>query len=190
MPSFYYLATFDESVAVLDDLCEQGFRVIPGRAFDRPTAPEYDRVTDELLQLLREGPGFYLAGAFTERLVALRQLAKGPAAGKYVVDALTGGPVVQGVLARDNVVAGVRTILLGDLTHQARYRNPDGADDAIPASAALRTAYRRAVSIARKHLVRDAAVKFPVGREALRLLTAGLARAKEDFLPTGAGTIH
>jgi hypothetical protein len=182
VPIFYYFATFNESIAALRDLCDQGgFRVIPGRTFDKPVAPEYEQVTDELVHLLREGPGFYLSGSFAKLPVHIKRLDQGPAEGRYMVDALTEGPVLQGLIARDNLVDGVPTLLLGNLTHQKQYRAP-GTGEWAPASAELKAAYKRAVSIIKKHLVKHESANYPIGREALRLVEDGKARLKKDFL--------
>src|SRR5215467_4225110 len=112
MPIFYYSATFDESVTILGDLCERSFRVIPDRTYDQSAATQYDRVTDELIELLREGPGFYLAGAFTNHPVPFARLRGGPAAGKYMIELSVEGPLLSGMLARINPVDGVDTLLL------------------------------------------------------------------------------
>jgi len=180
MSAYYYAATHDESIAMLRDLCEQGFRVIPDRTLDAPAAVEYPRVTDELAKLLREGPGFYLAGEFTKFPVQVRRHEFGPAAGRYRVDALTQGPLLEGMLARDNVVDGALTILLGFISHQPRYKNPE-TGQTEPASAELKAAYKRATTAFKKHLVKHKPTKYPIGPEALRLVEAGTAHLQQHF---------
>lgn len=178
--SFDYAATFEESLAILRDLCEQGFRVIPGRTFDTPVALEYPRVTDELVQHLHEGPGFYLTGEFTKFPVQLTRHDGGPADGKYSVSSLLQGPVLDGLLARDNVVDGTLTMLLGFVSRQSRYKNPD-TGQWEDATAELKAAYKRATTIIRKHLVKHASATLPIGPEALELVLAGKARLQQHF---------
>jgi len=178
--SFDYSATFDESIAILRDLCEQGFHIIPGRTFDTPVAVEYSRVTDELVKQLREGPGFYLTGKFAKFPVALIRHDGGPADSKYSVSALTQGPLLDGLLARDNIVDGELTMLLGFISRQDRYKNPD-TGQWEEASAELKAAYKLATTTVKKHLVKHKSAKFPIGPEALRLVEAGTARLQQSF---------
>jgi hypothetical protein len=180
MAIFFYSATFDESVAITRDLCEQGYRVILSRTYDRPRAPEYDHVTDDLVELLSEGPGFYLAGAFTRFPVQLYRLGSGPAEGKYVVDALAQGPLLQGLLARLNVVDGAPTLLLGDLMYQRAYSHPETGAWENP-SQELKDAYKHALRVMKKRLVKHELAKYHIGPEALRLAQEGKARLREYF---------
>jgi hypothetical protein len=180
MPVFYYSATFDESIGILRDLCKHGFRIIPARTYDQPTATEYDHVTNELLKDLREGPGFALTGAFTSLPVRLMRLDTGPATGKYVVDSLTQGPVLEGLLARINLVDGVPTTLLGYLSYQPQYKNPE-TEQWNKTSRETKGAYKSAVSIMKKSLVKSDSAKLPIGAEALRLVQEGKARLREHF---------
>jgi hypothetical protein len=178
--AYYYAATHGESIAILRDLCEQGFRVIPDRTLDAPVAVEYPQVTTQLEELLREGPGFYLAGEFTKFPIQVRRHERGPATGRYTVDALTQGPLLEGLLARDNVVDGALTILLGYISHQAQYKNPDTGQMGL-ASAELKAAYKRAATTIKKHLVKHKSAKYLIGPEALRLVEAGKARVQQHF---------
>jgi len=75
MPSFYYSATFDESLEMLRDLAASGLHIIPSGPFDAAPAPQYASVDDALRARLRQGPGFELCGEFTRHPVALQQLA-------------------------------------------------------------------------------------------------------------------
>lgn len=180
MAAFYYSATFDESFGLLRALCELGFRVIPNATFERASAPEHARVDEALVQALREGPGFHLAGDFTRAPVALRRLDSGPESGKYLVDAMSQGPVLEGLLAREVAVDGQLTLLVGYLSHQPQYKNPQ-TGQWEEASAELKSAYRKATAAMKKLLVKDASARFPIGPEALRLVAQGQARLQQHF---------
>src|SRR5438105_5035070 len=106
MTIFHYFATLDESLEMLDDLCHSSLRVIVDRVYDEPAAPIHPRVTEALTSLLTDAPGFYLLGPFTTFPVQFTRLDAGPAAGQYVVDALTKGPVLQGLRGRANGRSG------------------------------------------------------------------------------------
>jgi hypothetical protein len=180
MAIFYYSSTFDESVAIIRDLCGHGFRIIPNRTYDQPRAPEYDQVTDDLVELLREGPGFYMAGAFTRFPVQLYQLESGPAEGKYLVDSFAEGPLMKGMLARLNVVDGEPTLLLGSLTYEKGYKNPETGAWENP-SKELKDAYKHALYVMKKRLVTHESAKFHIGPEALKLAQEGKAQLREYF---------
>jgi hypothetical protein len=181
MPTFQYSATFDESVAMLGDLCGRGFRVILDRAYDQTPAPEYDRVSDELVGLLREGPSFYLAGSFTKHGVRLSQLGgDGPDADKYIIHVDVEGPLLSGMIARINPVGGVPTLLLGVLQYQDRYRNLE-TGERREASSEVKAAYKLAISTMKSRLIEHPTAKFPIGPEALRLVQEGKARLREYF---------
>jgi hypothetical protein len=180
VPVFYYSATFDESVQLLRDLCAQGCRVIPGQTYEQPEAPEFASVTEELVRLLREGPAFYLAGEFSRFPTPLYRLGKGPAEGRYVVDSMTQGPLLDGSLARVNVVDDVPTLLLGNLSYRQWYKHPETGEWEKP-TADLKSAYRRAVATMKKCLVTEPDAKFHVGPEALRMVREGRARLREYF---------
>lgn len=177
---FDYAATFDESIAILRDLCEQGFRIIPDRTFDESVAVEYSSVTDELVKLLHEGPSFYLAGEFTTYPVPLRCQKAGPAAGKYYVSELILGPVLHGLLARDTIIDGTLTILLGLIMRQRQYNNPE-TGEWEEASAELKAAYKLAVATFKRHLVRHKSAKLLIGPEAQRLVEGGKTRLQQSF---------
>src|SRR5438309_2314861 len=96
MSQIAFYATFEESVAVLEDLCAQSFRIIPEPAsFDEPAAPEFSSVTDELVVMLNKAPAYYLAGPFTRFPVQFMRLPSGPYAGKYAINPLIEGPIMQ-----------------------------------------------------------------------------------------------
>ncbi len=180
MTAFYYSATFDESIGMLRALCELGFRVIPNTTFERDSAPEHARVDDALVGALRLAPGFHLAGDFTRAPVALRRLDSGAEAGRYLVDAMNQGPVLEGLLAREVAIDGQRTLLLGYLSHQQKYKNAQ-TGQWEGASAELKSAWRTASAAMKKLLVKDASVRFPIGPEALRLVGKREARLQQHF---------
>ena len=181
MATFNYCATFDESIAMLRVLCERGLRVIPGRTYEQPIAPEYSETTDELVALLKEGPGFYLAGNFTKFPVQLHKHRGGPAAGRYSIELLVQGPLLQGLLARCNVVNGVPTLLPGIIAHEDRYENPD-TKTWERASADVKAAYRSIVTTMREHMVLNESGTFPFGPKALQLLREGKAQLHKSVL--------
>jgi hypothetical protein len=189
MPSVEYFATFEESISILGDLCAQGFRVVayPG-LFDEPRAPEFDRVADELVTILRGAPAFYLAGAFTRFPVQFQQLRSGPSAGKYIIDLHSEGPLMQSLLGRVNEVDGVPTLLEGSISYQDEYRNPENGQWA-KASADVKAAHRAVVAVIKKRCVRHkAGATILIGPDALKLFETGQARVADPKVvrPPGA----
>lgn len=180
MSSIDFFSTFDESIVMVEDLCAQGFRVVaqPG-LFDEPRAPVFDRVTDELVALLRLAPAFYLAGSFTRFPIPFMQLKDAPNAGKYAIDLLAQGPLMQGLVGRVNLVDGVRRLLPGYVSYQKLYRNPEtGAWE--KASAEVKAAHRQVVSVVKKRCRshRLAGADVLIGPEALRLVENGEVEVK------------
>jgi hypothetical protein len=174
---FDYFGTFDESMAMVAELCASGLRVVAEpRAFDEPEAPAFAHVDAALRTTLRAAPAFYFAGAFTRFPVQFTRLESGVAAGKYVVDVLTQGPLLQALVARDNVVDGGLQLLPGRLSYEASYRNPEtGARE--KASGELKASYQAACKAIRKRCVRHAVggAGVFIGPQALALLERGEA---------------
>jgi hypothetical protein len=180
MPSFEYFATFDESISILRDLCEQGFRIVaePG-PFEAPEAPTFDSVTDELVDLLRVAPSFYLAGSFTRFPIQFTHFKTGASAGKYGINLLAQGPLMQSIIGRLKVVDGKPTLLPGDISYQDAYRNPE-TNEWEEASPELKAAYRKAVSTVKKRCVRyKAGIEILIGPEALKLFESGEAQIND-----------
>jgi hypothetical protein len=177
MPNFVYFATFDESIAILGDLCAQGFRVIaePG-PLDKPEAPIFSTVTDQLLAILKQAPNHYLAGSFTHFPVQFNRLPSGPAAGKYAINFLMSGPLMQSIVGRVKIVDGFPKILPGDVSYQKLYQNPETNEWEEP-SAELLAAFRQAVTVIKKRCkpVKAWSGKF-IAPEALKLLESGQSR--------------
>ena len=94
---------------------------------------------------------------------------------------------MQGLCARLNDVRGVPTLLMGSLSTQKEYRNPDtGAWE--KAGPEVRQAYQRAVKTLKRRLVDDPAGKgYPLGPAALELLRQGQAELKTTVLPGRRG---
>ncbi|PKN56729.1 MAG: hypothetical protein CVU56_14755 [Deltaproteobacteria bacterium HGW-Deltaproteobacteria-14] len=183
---FDYFGTFDESMAMVADLCASGLRVVAEpHPFDQPEAPAFAHVDAALRATLRAAPSFYFAGAFTRFPVQFTQLASGAAAGKYVVDLLAQGPLLQALVARENVVDGGLQLLPGRLSYQASYRNPEtGIRE--KASDELKASYRVACKALRKRCVRHAigGAGFFIGPQALALLERGeVAIAPDQIVP-------
>jgi hypothetical protein len=171
MPNFVYYATFDESIEAIRDLCTQGFRVITEAGpLDRPEAPSFSSVTDELVAILKQAPVYYLAGSFTRFPIHYDRLPSGPAEGKYTINVLIGGPLMQSIVSRIRVVDGVPKILPGDVSYQKLYQNPETQVWEKP-SAELLAAFRKAASVIKKHCKpsKKWAGKH-IGAEALALL--------------------
>lgn len=174
MNTFSYYATFDESLAMLADLCAAGLRVVPNRRYERNEAPAYDHVTDDLVAVLKEGPAFLLAGPYSRFPPQLKRLDRGPAEGSWVIDFMCQGPMLEGMLGRANVVDGVLRLLPGDLGHQPRYTNPEtGRRENIAAD--LKTAYKRAIVTMQRRLVVHPITNLPIGPAAVALAQAGAA---------------
>ena len=161
-------------------LCERGWRVLPSRTYEEPLAPAYAQITDELIALLQEGPGFYLAGSFTKFPVQLHRLEGGPAVGRYSIGRLVQGPLLQGLLGRCNLVDGAPTLLLGILAHENQYQNPETKNWEM-ASPEVKAAYRLAVTTMRERMVLDERATFPFGPNALQLVREGKARLQRDL---------
>jgi hypothetical protein len=177
MPGFHYYATFDESISILQDICDKGYIIVAYPALlNEPQAPTFTAVTDELKEVLREAPSFFLAGKFSRFPVQYRLLESGPSVGKYRIDFLSEGPLLQGVVARVNVVEGIPTLLAGDVSYQNQYRNPE-TDVWAKASNDVKAAYRQVVSISKKRCVRHkAAIDIYIAPDALELLESGRAQ--------------
>lgn len=178
--SLPYLATFEESVTLLGDLFDEGFRIVLARTYAAPEAPEYGAVGAALVELLHEGPAFFVVGAFTTSPVPFVPLKSGPAAGRYAIDALAQGPVIEGCLARERVVDGTPTLLAGNFCRQSRLRAPDGAW--VPPTAALEAAYRTITMLARRRVQKDPRLVMPIGPDARRRFDAGEAQVRPEYL--------
>jgi hypothetical protein len=182
MRSFDYFATFDESLTILGDLFAQGLTLVarPG-PFDEPKAPTFDSVSDELVEILRYAPAFFLAGPFTKFPIQFFQLESGPSAGKYAVDLLTQGPLMQGLIARINTVDGNEKLLPGHISYQDAYKNPTTGEWEKP-SAELKAAFKLAVSAIKKRCLRHkiADAEIFIGPAALKLLENGQARIDDS----------
>lgn len=185
MAIFHYFSTFEESLVLLGDLCAAGFEVLPDRLYPSASATAYAAVTDELAALLKEGPGFYLRGAYTTHPVQFTKLRDddGSGADRHVIDLLAQGPLLQGLCGRLNVVRGEPTLLLGDLSYQTEYRNPrSGAWE--KAGRDVKAAHRQAVVTMKKRLLADPlAAGYVIGPQALELARAGRATLKTTALP-------
>lgn len=188
MTVFHWFSTFDESLAMLGDLCAGGFEIVPDARYDEPVAKAYDRVSSDLAAVLKAGPGFYLRGdPWTRHPLQLKRLNGGPASGSHVIDALTQGPLMQGMCARFNEVHGVPTLLMGSISQQKQYRDPLTGNWET-ASPEVRDAFRRAVTILRQRLVEDTLAKgFLIGPCALALVRDGRAELKTTALPGRRG---
>ncbi len=182
MRSFDYFATFDESVTILGDLFAQGLTLVAQPApFDEPKAPTFDSVSDKLVEMLRYAPGFFLAGPFTKFPIQFSLLKSGPSAGKYVVDLLTQGPLMQGLIARINTVDGIEELLPGRISYQDAYKNPTTGEWERP-SAELKAAFKLAVSAIKKRCLRHkiADAEIFIGPAALELLENGQAQIDDS----------
>jgi hypothetical protein len=182
MRSFDYFATFDESLTILGDLFAQGLTLVAQPAlFDEPKAPTFDSVSDELVEMLRYAPGFFLAGPFTKFPIQFTRLKSGPSAGKYAVDLLTQGPLMQGLIARINTVDGNEKLLPGHISYQDAYKNPTTGEWEKP-SAELKAAFKLAVSAikkrCRRHKIADAEIF--ICPAALELLENGKAQIDDS----------
>jgi hypothetical protein len=185
MRLFEYFAKFEESMSIVGDLCAQGFTIIvEPHLLDEPKAQSFDHVTPELTAILERAPSFYLSGTFTVFPVQFERLKEGAAAGKYTIDQLTLGPIMQGMVSRINVVNGARRLLPGDISYQDRYRHPDAGEWVKPSSE-LKAAFRQAVATIKKRCIRHEYVTGEtmfIARDALELLSRGEVELKSPFV--------
>jgi hypothetical protein len=189
MRSFDYFATFNESISILQDLCAHSVSVVAEpHLFDEPKAPTFDSVTDDLVQILKGAPVFYLLGPFTVFPLQFTQLKEGAGAGKFMVDELTQGPVMKGLVSRINAVDGTQRLLPGRISYQDAYRNPETGEWEKP-SPALKAAHLEATSAIKKRSVRHEykpGVSIFIGPEALDLVKTGKAQIKDSHIvPSG-----
>jgi hypothetical protein len=146
MPTFKYFATFDESMAVLRALFEQGFgAVVQPAPFEIPQAPEFFEVTDEFVGIMKITPVFYLRGPFTKFPVQFLHADGGPAAGKYLIDPLSAGPLMQSMISRVGTMKGKPQVMPGTISYQNSYKNPETGHWDGP-SPELKAAYRKVVA--------------------------------------------
>ena len=177
MPTFVYYATFDESISFLKELCAQGNRIIAELGpSEQPASPSFDSVTPELVAILKKAPNYFLAGPFTRFPVQYTHLKNGAAAGKYVIDFLSEGPLMQSIVGRVNVVNGAPKLLPGDVSYQRRYLNPETGVWAEP-SPAVKAAFKKAVSAIKKRCERlkEGSGSY-IAPAARKLLASGEAR--------------
>jgi hypothetical protein len=87
---------------------------------------------------------------------------------------------MNGLLARLNVVDGEPTLLLGSLAYERMYKHPETGAWEKP-SQELKGAYKLALSIMKKRLVKSELAKYHIGPEAVSLAQAGKARLREYF---------
>lgn len=141
MPTFRYFATIEDSFAILRDLLDRDLRVVVETGPNQSQV--FERVSDELMTLLRGAPSFHLAGAFTPSPLPHDQIAT----------LAERGQLLQAVVGRVGIVEENSTLLPGELTHQSRYRNPK-TDQLEPASKALISAYTLAALTIRNRCTR------------------------------------
>jgi len=156
LPAFPFYATVEDSLVILRELCDRGWRIIPDPgAVAEPQARAFDSVTDELAAILRTAPRVHLAGEFTRFPIRFKQTDDGA----YVIDPLAQGPVLQMVVGRLDTVEGTATLLPGAVAHHARYRHPT-LDTLEPASKELLGAYSLACLTIRNRSTRAAVETF------------------------------
>jgi hypothetical protein len=147
MGTIEYFAKFDESIEILRVLTAEGLRVIvePELA-DRPDAKTFTSVDETVAHILEQAPGFFLAGPFTRQDVAFTQLSGGTAKGKFAINWLAGGPILQCLAARLGEIDGVPCLLPGDFSYQDAYRNLETNAWEKPTSE-LKAAFRKITSL-------------------------------------------
>ncbi|MEO8845443.1 MAG: hypothetical protein ABI591_34135 [Kofleriaceae bacterium] len=147
MSQIEYFATFDESIEILRALTVEGLQVIVQPEFaDTPHATTFTSVDDTVTRILERAPGFFLAGPFTRQEVAFMQLSGGTANGKFAINWLAGGPILQCLAARVGEVDGVPCLLPGDFSYQDAYRNLNTNEWEKP-TADLKGAFRKITSL-------------------------------------------
>src|SRR5437868_5686516 len=113
-------------MSILRGLFAEGFGVVAEPApFDSPKAPEFFELTDELVRIMKITPNFYLRGPFTKFPVQFQHFTGGPAAGKYAINFLEGGPLMQCMISRVETFKGKPTLMPGTISYQKLYKNPN-----------------------------------------------------------------
>jgi hypothetical protein len=168
---FDYFATFEESIAILQEICTSGLKVIAQPdMFDQPLAPMYDHVDGDLAAMLKQAPSFFLSGQFTRFPICFTQIKSGAAEGKFSIDFLTQGPVLQFLLARNNLVEGSMRLLPGRISFQATYRNPK-TNEWEKAAKDVQTAFQETVStIKSRCVIHNVGTDIFIAPKALALL--------------------
>ena len=147
MSRIEYFATFDESIEILRALTAEGLRIIVEPQFaETPHATTFASVDDTVTRILESAPGFFLSGPFTLQDVAFTQMSAGTAKGKYAINWLAGGPILQCLAARVREVDGVPCLLPGDFSYQDAYRNLETNAWEKP-TPELKAAYRKITSL-------------------------------------------
>ena len=147
MTAFEYFSTFDESIDILRALTDEGMRLIlePELA-DTPHATTYAFIDEAVTRSLERAPVFFLAGPFTRYDIAFTQLTEGTAKGKYFIDVLAGGPILQCLVARVREDDGAPCLLPGDFSYQPLYRNLETNEWEKP-TAELKAAFRKITAL-------------------------------------------
>lgn len=177
MPTFPFIATFDESMDLMREFSKEGFRIVLSHPVADPIV-EYATVTDALIEGLLLSPACFLLGPYTQRALATSVLSSGPSKGMRVIDPLIEGPVMELLVPREKIVDGTPTLLLGDLSRQARYRDHD-TTASRPASPALKKSYLRATQMISDWASTDPLLAFPIGRKALERWQSGAALVQQ-----------
>jgi hypothetical protein len=183
MRALLYYSTFDESIDILREFCAQGLRIVAQPApLDEPNAPTFDQVTDELVELVKIAPGFYLAGAFTTYPIQYNRVDKGPLTGKYLVSPMEQGPLLNGSVARINVVEGRPRLLHGRAAYGRQYKNPEtGEWEAV--SPELKSAFKKVIATIKKRVIAyESGVEIFISPAALAQLQSGAATIDEPRL--------
>ncbi|MEO8845444.1 MAG: hypothetical protein ABI591_34140 [Kofleriaceae bacterium] len=160
MSQIEYFATFDESIEILRALTAEGLQIIvePELA-DTPHATSFTSVDDIVKGILALAPGFFLAGPFSRDDIAYSQLTGGTAKGKFAIDPLAGGPLLQCLAARVREVDGAPCLLPGYFSYQDAYLNLRSNEWEKP-TAELKGAFRKITSLVKS---RCPAFEYKVG---------------------------
>jgi hypothetical protein len=183
-----YFATFEESLEIVRALTAEGLTIIDPRVSDTPVATTFATVDDTVARHLERVPSFYLSGPFTRFPVSFFQLQSGRAAGKYGINSLVQGPLLQGLVSRINLVDGAHLLLPGHFSFDDQYRNPEtnGWEKASPE---LKAAFKTIVSIVKTRCPRfeyTPGVHIFLGPEArTRLESKAVHIVEDDVIPGG-----
>lgn len=149
MSDIEYFSTFDESVEIIRSLIGEGLSIIvEPELVDAPRVMMFRSVDADVARILERAPGFYISGPFTRHNISFTQLTEGAARGKYFINALAGGPILQCQTARIDEVDGSQCLLPGNFSYQDAYRNPDTGEWEKP-TAELKEAFRRIAALVR-----------------------------------------
>ena len=187
MNNIDYFATFEESLEIVRALMAEGLTIVDPVLVDTPVARTFATFDDTLARHLERVPSFYLSGPFTRFPVQFSQLKSGTAAGKYTINDLAQGPLLQALVGRINLVDDAHMLLPGHFSFQDAYRNPE-TNVWEKSSPEVNAAFKTIVSIVKARCPRFAykpGVQIFLGPEARTRLESKAVDIVENHIVPG-----